>query len=188
MWAVTCRPASAADHHTGSVQSWPATGPGVQWVPTHCHAPVLMCGHGRAVTAPAPRQGVARGVRQGGPAAHPDALTPPQPRLTSQLCLAPPCSAHSPGMRPCWSCRRRSHPACSTCSITRLRPEKAPACTGVLPSRQRLQQNDENSNGLGKGRNTDRRCRMGGLRDKGVTTIMGGGDQDGGLTWEHSGV
>lgn len=83
--------------------------------------------------------------------------TPLGPPLTSWLRLVPPCSAQSRGVRPCWSCRRRSPPACSRCNITRLRPEKAPACTGVLPSRQRLQQNNKDRNRLEKGRNRDKR-------------------------------
>lgn len=82
--------------------------------------------------------------------ARPDALTPPRPRPTSQLCLAPPCSAHSRGVRPCGSCRRRSPPPAARAASPGCGPSRRPRAQ-VLPSRQRLQQNDENSSGLGKG-------------------------------------
>lgn len=155
VWIVTCLHAAAAamtGSHTGGVRSWPVAGPGTHWLPTHRRGPGLPCGLGTAPAAPASGVGGAGGagaLKQVRVLAL-YAPTPPGPPLTSRLCLAPLCSAQSRGVRPRWSRRRRSPPACSRCSITGLRPEKAPACTGVRPSRQRLQ-NDEERNGSGKG-------------------------------------
>ena len=161
-WIVTRPHAAAAattGSHTGGVQSRPAAGPGTHWLPTHRHAPVLLRGLGIALAAPAPGWGRGALKQIGVLARH--APTLPGPPLTSRLCLAPPCSAQSRGVRPCWSRRRRSPPARNRCSTTGRRPEKAPACTGVLPSRRRLQQNNEDRNGLGKGCNRDKRWQDG---------------------------
>lgn len=110
------------------------------WVRHHCSSSSTWVGHR---------------VRPGAPTDLDDP-TVPWPLLTSQLRLASPCSAQSRGVRPCWSCSRRSPPACSRCHNTNPRPEKAPACIGVLPSRQRLGQNQRMKKGGGGGGMGDR--------------------------------
>lgn len=164
MRVVTCprAPATArTGSHAGCVQSQRATGPGMHWPPAGCRARAQIHGLDIALAVPAPGWGTCALKQVGVPA--PYAPTCPGPPRTFRLSFAPPCSAQSRGVRPCWSCRRRSPPACSRCSITRLRPEKAPACTGVLPSRQRLQRNREDRDGLGEGRDGDKRWQDGSM-------------------------
>lgn len=75
--SITCLSVPATERtgsHTGYSQSWPAVGPGRQWVSAHHRTVALTYGHDTAATAPAPGWGHGH-VGEAGYSAGPDVPT-----------------------------------------------------------------------------------------------------------------